>query len=161
METIIVKINRESIRENPQVGATSFSVAGKQEIRFKIEGEIPSILKEDENCVITRSYFGLPKITEGVLFTDDLINELLKHPGVSIESLTESNRVFHHPSPKYLFEYLPTLVVCESCNKGIEVNDIIEDYDDDGNQIIQCPNCLNYFTFPTIKYEKIEDVLKT
>jgi Zn finger protein HypA/HybF involved in hydrogenase expression len=58
--------------------------------------------------------------------------------------------------PDYLYEYEETYIKCRYCKDKVEVQNI--DYDDYESI---CPECGYYGTFPKIKYEKIEDVIKS
>lgn len=97
----IVKINKETIKENPRAGQTVFYLPiGKPVTEYNEDGSIKSVV----------------------------------YPHQIIETLV--------PQPKFIYDYLPTLVKCEFCGAEFDYNKLeSEDYDDYGWSENVCPKC--------------------
>lgn len=156
MNNILVKIQRDSIRKNPNAGRTSFVVHGPSEIRFKYQGNNPELLK---NCTIISEHSSGE--VEGYIDNPDDIKELANIPGMKIEVKNNFTRHEHLPEPQYLYEYEDPKIKCSQCKEDIYISKIHTDYDDWDNEYTECPNCKGVNTFPEIQYEHIQDALKS
>ena len=154
MKSILVKIDQNTIRKNPNAGQTSFSTAGPTEITFSYTGDEPKLLK---NCIIT-STDSLGRI-EGLIDNPKHAAELESIKGMSI-TYQNSRQIHHHaPNPKWLYKYENPNVKCSNCKKLVPLIEIIIESNEDLAWKI-CPICDEINTFPEIEYEDINKVVK-
>ena len=110
---LIVKIDRSTIKKNPEAGSTQTHVSGPATCSFKITGGLPEGVSEDEVVVHSR-IIGFP---EGEILEGDLLNlekaELFKGGEVTLRH--EIKTINHLPKPDYFYEYHNPLIECDEC----------------------------------------------
>jgi hypothetical protein len=110
MKTLI-KIDRNTVRENPSAGQNTYYLP------------LPQIVHKDEHGRITQ----------------------IENPVQILHTLGLA--------PKYLFEYTPTEVECESCGGKFLHTELLEDYD--FCELLNiCPICKEAFCC-SLEYEKL------
>jgi len=161
----IIKIDRTSIKRNPNAGSTRTYLQGLKDTSFKIKsGKIPKWLLKDpfyptdqriENNIVIE--------LEGKIngpITDKMIEKFKTVKGLSINILCEPIIIDHFPEPDYLFEYEKTKLKCKHCKNKVDVDAIETDWIMDEYEVEICPICQQENTFPKYKYEKIENAIK-
>lgn len=135
----IIKIDRSSIKLNPDGGKSIFYVAGQQHLY--IDGE--EVFCSDENRKV-------------------LIENSLKDG--KVVKLAQDCNPIHLLSPlsKYLYNYEPTNVKCEDCGEQFDYKELRYDefYDDDyGSRWSDkiCPKCW-FWDCCELEFEKIDKV---
>lgn len=166
---ILIKIDRKSIRKNPNAGRTQQKVAGARNTTFTCKGKLPGYLKDKDNIVITGwSIRDGIKEYEGIITDESIIekiydNEYYKENGknISIETTQDWHTVTFPPEPEYFYKYKDTKVKCKECKHEFMSDEFKEfeiDWDDNySHTITGCPKCENWDCCD-INYEKIEDV---
>lgn len=133
MDTFFVKIDRNSIKKNPNAGNETTIIQGP--IEFKHRGETITLKQAQELAA-----------NGGELRVERYITEF---------------RYF--PEDDYFYEYEKIKVRCNNCSGEFFSNELQSDEDWDGeNEIYStevCPLC-GEFDCCVIEYEKIEDALK-
>lgn len=153
---MIIKIDRSSIKLNPNRGNTSFLAAGAVEVSFEVTGKLPDFLKDGENCYITS--IDSNKRISGLLNDFSLQADLMKCDGVTVNVKRNTQRIYHAPESTYIYKYENPELKCDYCHKKSTIEEIEIDYDDDGNRCTTCPCCAHINTFPVVEYENITDV---
>ena len=177
MKGITVKIDRATIKKNPDAGKTQTHILRKIDYSFKFWGnKKPKWLKEKDGAYLQEGeqisgITGTTFVLKGKLTNKKLAEKLLRlveqkdykklEGELTITADYDYETINHNPSPEYLYEYEKTLVKCGNCKQKIEVNEIVEDYIDDEVRVEICPKCHEYNTFPEYKYEKISDAIKS
>jgi hypothetical protein len=159
-KVMLVKIDRDSIKKNPNAGNDKIQVSGPWHIDFVITGDVPDFLIEDVNCYF-KSYNSKTKETEGALIDFTLKDKLLELKHVTVHERREIQTHYHSPEKEWLYNYENPLVECKECCALVPVNDIKTDSFDDDIEFDICPKCSGADTFEEIKYENINDILKT
>jgi hypothetical protein len=156
---IIVKIDRDTIKKNPNAGNTRTYLQGQKEASFKIESDnIPEWLYKEPFFSTQWSEEELEGTINGPI-TDEMIEKIKTVKGLSINIKCEPIVIDHFPEPDYFYNYEQTTIKCNHCKNKIDVDEIEEDWEDDYCMQV-CPVCEYFNTFPEYKYEKIEDVIK-
>jgi len=155
---MLVRIDRSTIKNNPDAGKTFTMVEGVTQISFKIKGKLPEFLRDERLCVILAEKEG--EYYSGELYNEKIIDLVLQVPGASVQVNRNLQRIEHLPSPRYLYKYENPTITCEECNNLIHVHDIDTDYNEDGNEFTTCPNCKSINSFEDIYFENINDALK-
>ena len=178
MKAITVKINRSTIRRNPDAGKTQSHVLRKIDYSFKFLGNKKPKWMKEKDGVYLEEYEHISGVIAGTTFvlkgrlTNKELTEILlrlieqkdyKKLGgdLTITVDYDYETINHAPSPEYLYEYEKTFIKCSNCKAKIEVNEIVVDYIDDEVRVEICPKCHGYNTFPEYKYEKISDAIKS
>lgn len=156
MKTILINLN--SIKHNPNAGATSTFVGGTWTIYFNCVGKLPLFFKDGENCRITEidndKHSGI--ILDPALL-DKCINEEVK--GIKISMDRNVQEINHFPISAYNYKYINTKLRCKYCKKLIMSNDLKCDGEDDGYNEKICPEC-GAWECVDIQYENIHDALE-
>jgi len=164
----LVKIDRFTIRKNPNAGRTEFFVPGIPQgsisVRFACH---PDILKERFEC-----FKQMLEADECVLISWKCDNSMVEidaalHPGIdakavgdrikkaidddpllayrSIKANWEADVLRYRtltPDPDFLFRYVPTVVECAECHERFDYSDLESDeIDDDIWSDRVCPKC--------------------
>jgi hypothetical protein len=157
--TNLIKILRDSVKFNSNFSQTVQKVPTISTATFEIIGEVPNIIKNDMNFLI--SYYR----HDGRFTSGHIINiEELAHnypSNVKIDIKQNFININHSPIPKYSFEYDYMLeLICEECGTKHLFKDIEQNsFDKYLSHDLYCPNCDEYDSFGEIDYEKLEDVL--
>jgi len=152
----IIKIDRSTIKKNPNAGNTQTVVYGNAEVSFTIRGELPDHLVDGGNVIITE---WSKNDCSGFLFNPNDIGLLKKIDGISYKINKNSQLIYHLPEPEYLFSYEDTQIPCNDCGNKVSIREIIEDENDDEDVYTICPHCKEIDTFH-FKYESIYDIVK-
>ena len=169
MKTII-KIDRESIRRNPDAGRTEWMVPALTWVEvFTPNGEYRSVGKVEIEAMPDGS-----ATVRGEFIQTRAFNSRLIFGEQKLEFSTSDNRIVGHqeyeefrnmsPAPKWLYSYIPTQVKCDKCGAEFPDIELESDSCDDAegnytpiNNI--CPKCGKYDCCE-IEYERIEDVVQ-
>jgi hypothetical protein len=154
----LIRIDRSSIKKNPDAGNEFTTIAHPAEATFEYEGEWPAEIKDGQDVYITE--YCLPHYGGDIIPPIDKIKlKRLFELGFKVNLSREVQTFQHLPAPDYLYQYENPLVTCSECQHTFPVNEIeTEDYD--GIYFNQCPHCSAVDSFGEIVYEKIEDALK-
>jgi hypothetical protein len=177
MSTYVVKINRKSIKKNPNAGATRRLAEGPVSTTITISGAHES-LESDDVKMIQRSSSCVKGGSADIKTTyavagmsfkaqDKFLKSVLKKFGAAASYVIENNcHVVDtwHPEPAYLFKYAPLRVRCAHCDASFSYKKLRDedDYDDDevsyrGRSNI-CPVC-HRDDACELAFEDIGDVL--
>lgn len=158
MNSILVRINIDSIKENKDYGSIQTRIMTGRTIKFKAQ-YLPDYFVNEVNCIILswEEENGTISNIEGEIFSDKLIERVFneKPKGIEIEIKNNSTTVYHAPIPKYSFTYENTEVICYECGEKIMTNDLQSDESSDGEYYSDkiCPKC-GAFDCCLIEYEK-------
>ena len=157
---IVIKIDRNSIRRNPNAGNTTTYMMGLWEASFEIKGEIPDIIKKPPFYIKNwEEQNGIMIFAQGVIngpIDKSLIDSI---PNLVVQMNRDVTKLEHSPESYYLWDYKKTYLKCKHCEHKVEVEEIEEDYIDD-ILIEICPFCGGQNTFPEHAYESIDNVIK-
>jgi predicted RNA-binding Zn-ribbon protein involved in translation (DUF1610 family) len=164
MDKYLVKINKDSIKENPNAGSTTTRINMGQTISFKAE-TLPDDFIDGKNCAIFEweENDGVKTNIVGEIFDpmllDKCVNERCK--GISINIKSKNTSFNHAPIPAYSFDYENTKIKCNECGEEIMTDDLKSEESSDGEYYSDriCPKC-GMFDCCDLEYEKIGDVLK-
>lgn len=175
MKELLVKINKKSIKKNPNAGQTKTSVLVGIKATFDLKGELPNYFIDGENVIIEeiknnnslnwlKEYF--PTLEYRGIFINpnnvqDLIDKCIKDKiNIKYEITYNYTDITHLPEPIWFYKYRKTYVKCCNCKSKVSVDNIEHDYCDEVDVWYEkCPVCYSIGTFPTIKYEKIDDIV--
>jgi hypothetical protein len=166
MKTIIVKIDRSSIKKNPNAFMTTTTIIESVDCTFKWSGYKKPEWFDQEGIVVTtvvqNSMDNFIEI-EGIIKNPEQFKDYFKEPGMTINYKNNFRDLHHRPEPEYLYDYEKTYVKCNHCKEKVEVQKIDIDYIFDGEDEVKvetCPLCFGENTFPNREFEKLSDVLK-
>lgn len=161
---ILIKIDRDSIKKNPNAGNTRTSIAGRVYYRFEFQGDIEDEFKSD-GLVVTSWEKDLDSmITEGYVKDEETFKELIARFNgdhrLSTNIEQDIKTLDHFPESEYLYEWAKeTKVKCNKCGKEYLLDNlIIKEYEESGDEYAYCPEDWNYLG--RIEYEDISDVEK-
>lgn len=160
---VVIKIDRSSIKKNPNAGKQFTNVQGMREVKF--------------SCYLTVSEFEKLNNTRGVIiseyrdspnsdklnvsgYLDDIEFASLLPDTHEIEAKIHVEKVYHLPLPNWLYKHEDTKIICDECGSLVLYRNIEKDYDDDGVDFDVCPICKNVNTFE-YEFETIDEALKT
>lgn len=154
----LVRIDRSTVKKNPNAGSVNMWIPGDTTITFEYSGKnLPDILKDENNAYIL--YRG-ENVYRGELLkmpSADRLNAALETcDGVLSIEENRSVQTFRRMGPEtgWLFEYEDTSVTCGDCGEKVRHVEIVRDeYDEE-----ECPLCGGVGTFD-FKYEDICDVI--
>lgn len=176
MKTFLVKIDRKSVKPNPNAGKNKFHEFVSTECRITIEG------KHDRNdfkdCILIHqaTTISAREVTtdESVYFPRpfqkcedlmDWLETLSKKYGDRFHYTLQNNyqeTTLLSPQPAFLFKYKPTKVKCRYCKKTFDYTKLGEDYIDDGDDetLVEnmCPECGEGYCCE-LEFERIETLL--
>lgn len=154
-----IKIDRSSIKKNPNAGSTVSYIQGKDCATFTVKGELPDCLSVGKNCIIISLQENkYEKIYHGRLISEGVIDELIKLKNVLVERHFTNMPIYHDPIPEYSFEYENVEVICEYCHQRFMSDDFLIEDDGDYFTYNGCPKCGAYDCCGHVTYEKIEEV---
>lgn len=176
MSPTLIKINRKSIKCNPNAGDTKIQEYISTDCEVVIRGKHDPL--DFKDFVLFRSSFDISKkvnqshtyrllkrLKDDSLDLGKLLNNLAdKYPRTLTYHLKNNYQEFDliHPAPLYLYEYQKTKVQCKECKKKFPYDQLKdESYDDDDyctyvkNICPKCgePDCCK------IEFESIETVI--
>jgi len=134
----LIKIDRRTVKKNPNAGSTVSYLPGVKSAEFEYHGkELPDYLIEDENCIVTEINYG-ENILRGII-TEPLTKKLVKYVladdacNISMEQGIE--RMEHLPEPNHFYKYRKTKVQCDACkgwfdHNTLQSDDIMDCYSD-------------------------------
>lgn len=170
MKTVIVKIDRSTIRKNPKAGQTESIVDRGLLITFVYKGrKEPEWINSLDVDIESRSFQGIPGFEEieirgQIKVTDKLekfIEENKKTEGLTLTIQRDYETLHHMPEPEYLYKYEKTYLKCNHCKEKVEVQDIEIDYIFDGEDEVKvetCPLCGGENSFDHYEFENLSDV---
>lgn len=178
MKTYLIKIDRKSIKKNPNAGMRDYFVHTRNDISFEINTfhknmenkknpKIKAIYATFDNRVDKNKFESAHyKMYENDLnVAQKFLNRLSKKYGkYFICTISSEFEEIHSmtPEPEYLFEYHKSNIKCCHCGAEFDYNDlhkgIDEDYDE-GYLENMCPKC-NGPDCCNIVFEKIDDAMK-
>lgn len=160
----IIRIDRSTIKKNPNAGNTQTVIEGSKEVLFSVESyDIPDIVRK-EPFIITSFIEENGKLTNcsGVIngpLTPEQLSEWLTIKGFTVTIRNNTEVINHMPEPEYLYEYEDKEIKCKKCKNMINIDDIEHDEFED-TPVKICPICQHFDTFPEYRYEKISEVIK-
>lgn len=160
---ILIKIDRKSIKKNPNAGNTVTRIRGHREATFTVTGELPDYLEEDKNMYVSSWTLTAGSndidIRNCALIDFDIFDKLSKEPNVTNLQMTQSGEAFHHaPEPKHHYKHKDTQVQCCDCKEKFKRSKLeSQSYDSDYSNTV-CPKC-GEWDCVNLKYEKIEDAI--
>ena len=165
----IIRIDRKSIRRNPNAGETQTIIQGRKEITFSCKDPIPLFVKhlpfiitewEEENGKMIKA----SGVINGPIETDGMIALCNKAEHLQININNNIQVLNHMPEAEYLYEYQDASIKCKQCKNLIDVDGIEDDYIFDGedeHHVELCPVCGAENSFPVYEYEKITNIPKS
>lgn len=162
----LIKIDRASIKRNPNAGRDHFWVRGPMTATFKSDGPLPESILSMVDVTTEMYKNGKPSACSGYIKNPNDIEKVLtdvRKEKVGMEVFVDKNlqRIDHQPEPSFIFSYENPLCECSDCGTKVLLSEILPwEYCDSGYQYDQCPRCQELNTFD-LKYEKISDALKT
>ena len=151
-----IKIDRRTIKKNPNAGSTMTYIPTDQTCTFKYDGnKLPDYLVDGKNCHITN--WNIESISgtliypiEKYLFQKIMEDEKL----ITLEIEQGIQEIEHLPEPEYFYKYKKTKVKCnecgsEFCHDQLEADSCMDAY---SNTI--CPVC-GMWECCDIEYENI------
>jgi len=166
--TLLIGIDRASIKRNPNAGRTQMKVPGVRETKFYVTGELPDILKDEKNAYISEATTSsdAPNEYEGYIHNESILEELFKLADkkdnhISIEMNQEWNTVRFLPEDTFFYKHLNVKVKCMCCGHKFKSNDFAEFDNDDSHNFnytyTGCPKC-KAWDCCNVKYEAIGQV---
>jgi len=122
----LIKIDRDSIRVNPNAGKDFIDILGRKR-------ESKTIIKKD-----TIEYY------QDGLLTGQMSNTLNLPESITITQTQDIQRLFTlSPEPKYLYKYESPELECEYCYERFYYSELEDRFDDFTDQIYDdcCPHC--------------------
>lgn len=181
---MIILIDENSIRPNPNAGCQDYRVCGRREVTFAVTGwgTIPQEgLQEVADaglCVFTKGHSWIAAgaasgyydyrfaLAQAERFEEAREGLVAAFPGSRIGVATHTPTThLHavHPEGKFLFRYQPQTVVCghTGCGWSGEFDDLdLEDYDT-GALLCLCPGCGNvHCSYDEVHRETVWEMLK-
>jgi hypothetical protein len=157
-----VHIDRTTIKVNENAGSTTTILPGKKSVYFE-GAQLPKDFIDGDNCVVyeEKVVSGQVEYVRGILL-GPLSEDIDKRDDVKITFEVEPNIIHHQPIPKYSFEYVNELLVCDECGCKIHYNELRDDevWGGEWENWIEniCPRC-GEADCVDLEYEKIEDVI--
>lgn len=166
---VLIKIDRRSIKKNPNGGSHIVTMKGIRQAFFTYEGdEVPKQYLKHFIVYQSQKYHGSPATHKLMSFKPIRIQTfkaLSKDKSVFELRIEHEHQSFstREPQPEYFFKYLDSKVECSECHAQIKKSDIDDDYiiNEDGDEVFAeiCPKCSAHGSFE-YEFEKIQDVLK-
>lgn len=149
---ILIKIDRKSIRKNPNAGRATQKVAGRREVTFTCTGELPEYLKNEKYAIITQesetwSTDEIIKEYSGLIIDESILDKLYKTKDafITIEMNQEWDTLTFPPEQTYFYDYKNTKVKCAECGHKFMSNEFAEfenEWDDYYSHTHEgCPEC--------------------
>lgn len=162
-----VRIDRVTIRRNPNAGMMATCIAGGTISSFEYFGEyLPDIFKNIFIVTDSKNNYYRGELKRAL--TTSELNDLQKignsKDRLVIHEERPSQWFDHPPDPEWLFGYEDTAVTCSSCGGTVRISEIEihddcgDDWESESKGISQCPLCRNLNTF-NFTYEDIGDVV--
>lgn len=156
---ILIKIDKKTIRKNPNAGSTVSYISNGYSAEFEIEGHIPKFIHKPPFYIEEwKKEDGIFTYVRGKIIGAVEQRHLDKAPNLHLIIHNDIITINHLPEPDYFFSYKETYLECKHCGSKIEIDQIVTDYEDD-YQIQICPACNAMNSFPKYKYQTIEEVL--
>lgn len=155
----IIKINKTTIRKNPNAGNTVTYINRGSSASFKIEGNVPKFINkppffvEEWRIDNNKMVYASGKIN-GVIdqtFID-------KAPNLQITMYNDIETIYHQPEPDYLYEYKETYLRCSHCKNKVDVDEIQTDWVDDEYEITVCPVCEAENSFREYRFQQFSEL---
>jgi len=153
----LIKIDRRTLKKNPNAGSTVSYLPGLQSSKFEYSGKfLPNYLIDGRNCYITETNYG-----DGII-CGEMIGEVSKKLmkcfaedlNMHISISQETNRIDHLPEPDYFYEYKKTKVQCNSCGVWFDHHKLLSDEIMDVYSDRICPEC-GKFDCCQLEYESL------
>lgn len=161
-----IKIDRKSIKVNPNAGAMMSRVLGHREVTFECIGEFPKELVDGKNVhLISWEEFNGKRIkTNGYVFDDEtekfIWEKLRTKEWVRFNMKMEQNyQTIHHPPiAKYSYKFKDKQLKCNFCKSKIMYSQLKSDSGEFGEHSFEvCPIC-GAWDCCELKFEHINDV---
>lgn len=141
---MIVKIDRSTIRKNPNAGNTVYyrNIGPKEYHKQTITFE--------DGIWYKRVQIGYSYSEEKIVWTlshEESIKQEKRpdhfYPDFKESSYQPTEKLYSlSPEPEYLFKYENTVISCEYCNEEFPTNELMNDFDDySGYNDRVCPKC--------------------
>jgi hypothetical protein len=167
----IIKIDKSTIKRNPNAGSTQTIIKGPTEAMFKIEGshipkwiyKEPFIITEEERELVaskSKSKSAIIKRISGVIngpITSDQLGNWKNH-NLTININFNHQVIDHFPEPDYFFNYKETYLKCKHCKNKVEIDEIETDWINDEYEVKICLICKAENSFPKYKYQTLKEI---
>ena len=159
----LIKIDKDSIRKNPNAGQTMTITEGPQRpIMFIYQGgPVPEFFDNEDVRIYSNTVRVNSRVVEitGYLYNHNMLNELIEATkgGTLQYSINENSQtLYHNPLPEYYFDYIPTQIICSNCKESFDYSELLSDSIDENYSNEICPKC-NYWGCCEIEYEKLKE----
>jgi hypothetical protein len=160
---VLVKIDRRTIKENPNAGRTDYHISGPTEITVTYNGEMPE--KWSKLFMVTEKSIDSGQIVTvwtgvGLVTPNDIKKLQRDNNTINVNTRRDYQTVYSRtPEPDYLYKYTNPFITCSRCLKYVRFKSIIQEYIEDLGHFDECPYCHENNTFD-YQLEKIEDAIK-
>ena len=157
---ILIKIDKKTIRKNPNAGSTVTYISRGCSAEFEIKGHIPKFIHKSPFYIEEwKKEDGIFTYVRGKIIGAVEQKHLDKAPNLHVTIHNDIVTINHLPEPDYFFSYKETYLECKHCKNKVEVNDEIELDWEDGYEVNFCPICKAENPFPKYRFQTIEEVL--
>ncbi len=160
---MIVKIDRTTIRKNPDRGQRFITVAGTRTATFECEGKLPEQLRPLCDIMEWKGPEGDESWCSGYIVDPSTWEEFIKvknGPKITVKVDNAMERIPCMPGPELLYSYENPVIPCENCGSGVPVKDV--DFEwigyEDEVRVSVCPHCKAMNSFGEIEFEDIYDM---
>jgi hypothetical protein len=161
-----IRIDRSTIRKNPNAGSTSTPLFGRVSTTAVLEcvGALPYAVKAITNTSGISFSDGVCRYNVHVSEDVDKLTEVAKKHNVKVVSYTQDRPVqlvAHPPESAILYSHEDTKVRCVKCDKEFSVRQLGSDsmMEDDSYNDCVCPFC-DAWDCCEVTYEKLSDIPK-
>ncbi len=152
-----IKIDRRTLKKNPNAGSTVSYIPGITEATFEYKGkELPNYLKDGGNCIATEVDYE-NNIIQGRLLQaldNKLFAKMQKDENINVNINREMQELKHLPEPDYFYKYRKTKVQCDECMVWFDHHKLLSDEIMDVYSDRVCPEC-GSFDCCQLKYESL------
>ena len=162
---IVIKIDRKTIRKNPNAGNTLTLIPGRKEVTFVLplykDQKEPDVLMHPSIIITDVEFVDGVKIICGQIcekLTTLLMEELNACKDIKIDINRDINKIEHFPEAEYFYEYEKIKIKCEHCGEWVDPHLIERDEFDEYNNFSICPFCETINSFPEFRYEIFSEI---
>lgn len=166
--TIKIIIDKNTIKENPNVGSTKTVeiVLGEYEIKIgNLSEDEANIIKNRYENLIVKMVRSLGQYSFKIITTENISEEIINlvktftNPEFLLDRKIYRKDFHHIPETGYFYDYLPTQVACSECNSIFSHDKLTCDcFDDDFSDEV-CPVC-GAWNCCDIEYQSIDEAIK-
>lgn len=166
--SLIIRIDRRTIRLNPDYGIAIIYLEGKRRIEVFSPKPLPKSIAQHfyiTSAMLCDDRIGYKDLmyeySGGCKNLASVVRYLKanEHRGIVVTYLHSPRQIDNSRAPKYFYKYRNPKLPCSECGEMVKFNAIELHYGDDGHAFEECPNCHGIESFD-YKLERISDVLK-